>query len=354
MKLYKRTKTGAVQQWAVRAEGDTITVEFGQAGGKLREKSTTCEGKNIGRANETTPEQQAVLEADSKYRKQLKAGYVVDPSGESDLKLPMKIKNYKDNTANVVFPCYGSPKLNGVNATFRLTNTGLILTSRGGEQYPVPPHQIEPVTKALHKLGTMSLNGEIYLHGAWLEDITGATKKHNELTENLEFWAFELPDVAGPFSSKIELLQGCGLKTPGVAILNSHEEIRRYHVACVNAGYEGIVIRNAHCVYQYGTRSSDAFKFKIPESMEFKIRELDRVDKNDHPVIWIVNPQGKDFKVKPKGTAEQKLKILAQFEERYRGQWYTVEFESWSKYGVPLKPVGIGLRKCNEEGKPLE
>ena len=36
------------------------------------------------------------------------------------------------------------------------------------------------------------------------------------------------------------------------------------------------------------------------------------------------------------------------------GNWNTGNWNTGDmKYGVPLKPVGVGLRKCNRQGEPL-
>lgn len=83
-RLYKKTKTGAVQLWDVYSNNCIVVVVFGLIGGKMQSKSTFCEGKNTGRANSTTAPQQAEKEAQAKWEKQIKAGYVEDPSGESN------------------------------------------------------------------------------------------------------------------------------------------------------------------------------------------------------------------------------------------------------------------------------
>ena len=75
--LYKKTSTGKIQIWEIHVEGNTIITVFGQLGGKLQEtKDVITSGKNTGKANATTPEQQAELEAEAQYQKKLKKGYV--------------------------------------------------------------------------------------------------------------------------------------------------------------------------------------------------------------------------------------------------------------------------------------
>ena len=73
--LYALNKDGSFQEWKVYTEGADVIVEFGKLGGKMQQKRTTCEMKNVGRANETDAAFQALLEAKSKWEKQVRLGY---------------------------------------------------------------------------------------------------------------------------------------------------------------------------------------------------------------------------------------------------------------------------------------
>ena len=61
--LYKKDSKGKVRQWDVSVSDSTITVSSGLLDGKKTSQVTACKGKNIGKANETSPEEQALLEA---------------------------------------------------------------------------------------------------------------------------------------------------------------------------------------------------------------------------------------------------------------------------------------------------
>ena len=72
--LFKAGSNGKMLQWRVWSDGDTYYEEHGQIGGKLQTTpGTRCEGKNIGRANATTPSEQAEAEALAQFEKKLKA-----------------------------------------------------------------------------------------------------------------------------------------------------------------------------------------------------------------------------------------------------------------------------------------
>jgi len=136
--LYKKTSTGAIQQWEVSSGRTGYTVSFGQVDGKIQ--STYVEvpsGKNLGKANATTQEQQTYLEAKYKWEKQLKKGYVenidqakagnIDPEyikgGINPMLAASKVWGTDlKHTAKIKFPAYVQPKLDGVRCIAIIKN----------------------------------------------------------------------------------------------------------------------------------------------------------------------------------------------------------------------------------------
>ena len=353
--LYKKTATGAVQQWKVAVIDNKITVTFGQVDGKLQTKDTFCKGKNLGRANETSPEDQAVKEAVSKWEKQLKSGYVECSSGTRVVFLPMKVKAYFDKKHKdyVKFPATIGRKLNGVNGECRLVDGNLVQLSRGGEEYPLPPEEAqEELISVMKMLEVTSLNYEIYLHGTHLQDITGAVKaphKHKDLWERLEYHIFDTPNSSEAWKDRLISLETV-LDLDHVKVVEnyevlSHDEIIEYQDKFVAEGYEGSVVRNYDGLYEYNKRTSDVLKVKYVQSAEFKILSY-TLDKNSQPVFTCTSSGG-PFKVKPKGTKEQRAAI-ANNADSWIDKWLTVEYETLSKDGIPLKPVGVALREGYE------
>ena len=96
-KLYDLAKTGKIKVWSIRTEGNKIITEHGYENGNLTTKTKIIhKGKNIGKSNETTPEQQAASEAKSKWQKKLDSGYVVSKAkvGSNKTYHPMLAKTY--------------------------------------------------------------------------------------------------------------------------------------------------------------------------------------------------------------------------------------------------------------------
>lgn len=367
--LFSRSKTGKVKVWEISVDGSIITVLHGYEGGKMTETSSPpCKGKNLGKANETTPEEQAMSEAKSKWNKQIDKDYKenLDDCGKSTL--PPLAKKYQDlSNINVKEYAY-STKLNGVRMTAFLKDGKPFFQSRGGKAYPV----IEEVAEELQRLfwdysECFVVDGELYSHGMHLEDITSAVKKHNENTSNITFYVFDLFTTTHPdqlFRERSEFLlehfnalniEGGTHRVELVRqfAIDSEEELIKLHAEEVKDGYEGSVLRRWDSLWKWNERSSDFLKYKISLDEEFKCVNI-LIDKNGGgiPVFEILFEDGstKTFKANFKGTHSRR-KELWENKEDFIGKYFTVEFESWSKYGVPLKPISVAVREM-VDGKP--
>ena len=71
IQLYKYDSKGRLRTWGIFVEGDEYWTQSGiNDGGKMNASAKTkCFPKNVGKKNETTGEQQAILEAESKVNK---------------------------------------------------------------------------------------------------------------------------------------------------------------------------------------------------------------------------------------------------------------------------------------------
>ena len=360
--LYKPTKTGATQQWQIEVQGYSFICTYGQLGGAMQTQTTKCSGKNLGKANQTTPEQQAILEAEARVTKQLKSGYSYEIYDTPSVSLPMKVKSYQDQLHNVKLPCFSSAKLDGVNAIYKRVDGKLTIYSRGGEIYPPIPHLEPLVHQAMNLFNSNELNGELYIHGEYLQDIQSAVKKPNQLSPKLSFCVFDIADSTEEFYERAMIMHkyynfDTTINSTVTIIYNitclSTADIDTHYTECTNFGYEGTVIKNQSALYQHNVRSSDMFKYKKTQDAEYQIVDCE-TDKNGHPVLHCLTEEGKLFKVKPKGTDAERKAIIANFESQYLNNWYKIEYEVFSKDRIPLKPVGIGLRDCDSNGQPKE
>jgi len=360
--LYKLAKTGATQVLNMEITGDTYTREWGQKGGKMQTKSTTAAPKNVGRSNETTAEQQAIIEAEAVWTKKKKANYSESEEAPVTVELPMKVNSYDKHAAKINFPCYISPKLNGVNCEYRKNAEGTLeLLSRGGEQYQVPIHQVPAIHAAMTAMGTTRINGEMYIHGEHLQNIMAAVKKPNPQTKDLVFHIFDVPLVEGDYTARGKKMfivtDSNYVKLIPVSVAHTTAGIEAAFEEVTLLGYEGLMVRNASGIYAYNTRSYDVLKYKVAQDAEFQVSSFN-IDKNGHAVFNCYkdfNHVGDNciFKVKLKGTNEERLEMAANAKD-YIGMWLKVEFEMLSKDDIPLKPVGIHFRKVDDNGEASE
>ena len=349
-RLYKSTKTRAIQICDISVSGAVVSTTFGQLDGKLQTSTDTCSPKNVGRSNEKTAEQQAILEAQSKFAKKVKSGYSQELTSTPTVQLPQKVKTYQDNKHLVSYPCYATPKYNGLNGTYwLLPDKTLKLTSRGGDELPPIPHLEPTILKMMEHFKTTCINGELYISGESLQNITSAVKKPKELSKSLVFIPFELPLVSAPYKDKVALL----IKYIPIVYITREEMLEEFYAATVEAGYEGVVIYNTDSIYQFNQRSSTVLKYKPVADAEYKILSY-TTDRNGHPVFTCETHDGKQFKVKPKGTDEERKQIITNFDSQYKNNYYKIEYEMLSDSGIPLKGIGVGLRSCDEQGNPVD
>jgi len=359
--LYKINKNKSIQSWSIEAVDDSFIVTFGQLNGSMQIVSTKCYSMNKGRSNETTPDQQAILEMESLIAKKIKSGYSYEISDTPTVMLPMKVKCYQDQLHNIKFPCISTIKLNGVNGIYRRDTDGtktLTLTSRGGEIYPPIPHLESAVHDAMNKLKSDELNGELYIHGEHLQNITSAVLKPKKSSKLLSFCIFDIADSHLIYHERRVMLMQYLKFNPTIpssvctivgSVCLCTEDIETYYEKAMQAGFEGTVIKNLSGLYQHNVRSSDQFKYKKAQSAEFRITGYE-LDKRNHPVFLLITPDQAVFKAKPKGSHEFLTSINP---DEYVNQWGTVEYEVLSASNVPLKPIFIALRKCDAEGNPL-
>jgi len=365
--LYKTTKTGAIQVCKISTLANCVTTEWGQLNGAMQTKNDIIrEGKNIGRANETTKVEQAEFEAKSKWAKKVKSGYSESIEAPTTVQLPMKVKVWTEgklppkvilNKDNLL---YSTPKLNGVCALYKRNakDDTLELISRGGDLYPPIPHLEKGILRAMEYAESDELNVELYKHGEHLQDITGAVKKTKPLSAELSAYVFDIADSDAPYSERREFVRDIEFAdipfVEGLSgiICESMQHIEDHYKQCMRAGFEGTVIKHPDAMYEHNVRSNRMWKYKKMKDKEFQVI-THNIDKNGHAVYVCQTPEGRNFSVKRKGTAEERLKDASTASGRL-GKWLTVHFEMYSKDGLPLKPVGGNFRNCDADGNPLE
>ena len=347
--LYKNNKNSSIQSWEIFASeenGDAFyEVDFGQVDGARQQKRNYVEGKSIGRANETTPYQQAISEAESKWKKQLDKGYTLICGEEPESYLPMLAQEYHKKRAKVSFPCYVQPKSDGKRLIAVKNSNDVKLYSRNWK-----PQNLPHIAQAVAKLDieNIVLDGEAYIHGADFQDIISETsKKNTEGSTLIEYHIYDVIDpnksfvdryVTGTHSLKIDQHP---LKRVQTVLCHSEEDIFDCNTEYLNQGYEGTMVRNTHAKYLIGHRSEHLLKLKEFMEEEFVIIGAEENKKMPGQCsILLVTKEGHLFKAKPEGETSHRENLWLT-KDSLVGKIGTVKFFEWttSENPVPRFPV---------------
>jgi len=367
--LYGKSKSGKIKQWVVYTEGSTITVQYGQVGGKQTPQVTPIlEGKNIGKANETSPAQQARSEAQSKWNAQYKKDYRESADDIPQSTLPPLAHKYQEYSKALGKEYDVLCKLNGVRCTMFYNGGEVLFQSRGGEAYPVIQKIANDMYVQVWKHHPkFVIDTELYAHGMFLEDITSCVKKHKKDTAKIKAYVFDMFDPDEPdqtWETRQLNFTNYFTNTGNIHKVDafrvwSEKGMLRLHKEYVDLGYEGVVCRKLDSKFVFGHRTSEFLKYKIPIDEEFQVVRID-VDKNGCAVPWCIRntdniryPKKMEFKAPLIGSHERQ-QYIAQHPEEFIDKYLNVVFESWTKYGLPGKPKGHYFRGVDEDGEATE
>lgn len=357
--LYKYTNRGQVQQWQIIADKDNFYTIEGIQNGKLTTSLPTyCKGKNIGKKNETTNEQQAILEAAAKHQKKIDSGYNEVLTHTKNFFQHMLahecVIEKLDFEREEIF---AQPKLDGL----RGDNYENAITSRNGKPYLSVPHLYQ---------NDVRLDGELYNH-AYCDDfnkIVSLCKKQKPTVEELEeskelvkFYAYDFPDHEGGFEERYRALSEYvkNSKNPYIVLVEtirvkSVEHLKELHANWLALGYEGTIVR-LNKPYE-NKRSKNLLKYKDFTDAEFTIIGAVEGEGGRAGTIGkflMQDSEGRQFKSNVKGNFDY-LRELWRDHKSYIGKTATVKYfqltpETEEGGGVPRFPYIIKIAREDVE-----
>ncbi len=379
--LYAKNQSGDIVEWNIQVQDactyPSIYITYGlQHGQKVLRETKVKTGKNIGKSNETTNIEQAMLEAEAKVNKKIKEGYRYkieelseyrqDAAGNNK---PMLAKKFEHGKTS--YPAFVQAKLDGVRAELgvRVINDGIFgdklevyLLSREGNEYPVPDHikrdylnilstpsVVEAFSEKGYILQNIKLDGEIYNHDLALQEIVSAIKKPNDNTSKLAFvcYDFKLETFQ---HNRVTLLSLLPL-SKSIYPLNtkkvySDSEVEAFADAYIKIGFEGAIVRDYNATYQFGKRSKYLRKVKRVISKEFELVDIIESGKDNYdgsPIAMFVcrnDVNDLTFKVTPQASKHERY-IYLQNRKDYIGKPITVMFRERTKDKIPFHANGI-------------
>lgn len=359
--LHKLDNKGKVRFWEVQV-GETrpgiwgYTQYHGTLGGRLTSSTTEISaGKNIGKKNETTVQEQCELKAESLWtKKRDRDGYTESIPTEKPLR-PMLAKKYKEDGKHIKFPCFVQPKLNGLRCLAFVKDGHVKLVSRKNVEWKSLSHLVEELSDFPDGI----YDGELYIHGPLFNNIIGAVKRDeaNELSAQIELHIYDFVEEATDYVFRLSKIVD---KLPDgrkfvrfveTRTITSASLVDEFHDSYVDKGYEGIMLRNKTGGYKINGRSKDLQKYKKFDDDEFEIIGATENVTGD----WVgtctfrcVTKDGNEFNVMPKGDYNTR----AEFWEDWKsgkikpGDMLTVEFFGYTTTDKPVPnfPVGKEIR----------
>jgi len=362
LKAYKKDNTGKIREWKIVVNGNTYYTETGIVDGKIiRSEITVCEGKNIGRSNETTPEQQAELEAQSLYKRKLEHGYyknIEDVDKGVQYIEPMLAQKYKsfDKVQNV----FTQPKLDGIRCI--ASRDGVF--SRKGKEFVSIPHILKETQAFLKKYPfIVALDGELYNHE--LKDdfnkITSLVKRQKvksrdaldflDTTRRLvQYHVYDIITVEPmTFSDRarlLALLDELQYTIPVATIkILTEKQLDDIYGDFLTAGYEGQMVRDGNGIYEH---KRSKFLLKRKEFVDVECEILDVIEGKGNRSgmagsVKLKHPNGNVFNASIRGGLDYNKKLL---NEKFEiiGKLGTVRYQNLTPDGIPRFPVFISVR----------
>jgi len=336
-----------IRVWSIITEGNTYSVSHGALGGAQQATLVTCEGKNIGRANETTGEQQAISEAQGLWNKQKdRKGYTVELPTEAP-NLPMLAHKYKDHKHKITLPACCSIKVDGVRLILSVQDGKVTTTSRTGTTFTGLDH----ITKEYADFDDVVLDGELYSRTLTFEQISSVVRKgdvNDPRMSSIFFYVFDIINE-DTYHHRVICLDTLvnGLAHTEIVpwfLVRSHEEIETRHKQFLSEGWEGTMVRNIGSLYQKNKRSYDLLKHKAFLDSEFEVIGYKAgKGKFENVPIFLLQCDGGEFEAVPKGDQELR-EFYLQNADSYIGQKATIRFFEYTADGIPRFPVLVDFR----------
>ena len=390
--LYKQTTTGATQSWEIEVEENKFRTISGQLDGKkITNNWTTCEGKNVGKKNETSGAEQALKEAEAKHQKKLEKGYHLNIENIEKKRFyePMLAQDFKNkNRQNEVIAdlqqvdggtvrtVFSQPKLDGIRCI--AMREGLF--TRSGKKITACPHISVALEDFFEKYPNATLDGELYNH-KYKDDfnkIIHLVRKQNLTDEHLmesrrmiQFHIYDAPVIGKDnpfrkggcytekdyFSDRMSVLEAQFANMyhqvdeevdfcPIVETTEIHgrEQLDRCYEDYVEAGYEGQMVR-IDGPYE-NKRSPKLLKRKEFVDEEYTILGYEEGEGNRVGTIKhfkFKNKDGRDFKSNVKGSFEYLTELLEKADSLI-GKEATIKYFNLTPDGVPRFPYVIAIR----------
>jgi DNA ligase-1 len=365
--IYKKTKTGATQEWTIEVSDNKYRTHSGQVGGQITTNAwTVVYGKNTGKANGTTDNEQALKEAIAKRTKKLESGYFesINNIDEQQYFEPMLAAKWEDYKDKIQYPIFSQPKLDGIRCI--VTKDGMF--SRNGKPIISAPHIRESLNNVFKIHPTLILDGELYADkfANDFNSIVSLVKKTKptdadlaESKKNIQYWIYDIPSNPLSFGERCYALdqlfdveldsfeKHCVLVQTDNC--NSEADVMELYGEYVDKGFEGQMLR-LDGKYE-NKRSKSLLKHKSFIDEEYQILDIVEGEGNRSGTAGYMvfeTGEGKRFKSNVKGTWEETAEMLKN-KKKLIGKQATIKYFNLTPDGIPRFPFVINIDRNSYE-----
>ena len=386
-KLYKLDSKNKVREWEI-CISDTLTedgykeivITHGLQDGKKQTKTRYVKsGKNIGKANETSLDEQAKLEVQSLIQSQLDGSYVYDINDYVVPRQPQLAFKYKEKAHTIDWTnrAYtASKKLNGIRC-FVFVKDGKVVKyqSRTGKDFKHFTHLTKDIEQLLSTTDTSTvadciLDGELFHPTMPFECIassTNSTKYVTDTDDNGNTWStdmlqlhcYDFINLDKADQNYVDRFVDTFIETTGNLIkvdnvlIESEEQLQLLGQKWIKEGYEGLMLRDCLVPYDFGKRTKYLLKYKIMMQDEFLIKNIYLAENDSEKVMFTLynhlsSSDNKDtltFECALKGSKKLNMDYFNNKSTYVDKAYLTVDYQALSAYNVPLFPVGVSIRE---------
>lgn len=354
---------------------------------KQTDEKVFQEGKNLGRANQTSPLEQALSEAKSIKNKLLDKGYKEWTGGPIGTYSQSELINFLRNKGEgtdasgnlkpmlaqkdpkkVVFPCYIQKKYDGIRCFTFIQGGKITKRSRNGKLFEHLDHLDADIARFNQVYpGDWILDGELYSSQLTFQNIVSSVKRAQASNKLIGYRVYDVipfHDMGRLQSQRMTFIKNVRasdfyeeldhIEFAPTWTVNCWDEVKEKFAKFIDQGFEGAMLRHPKYKYEFGHRSYGLIKYKEYHEDEFEVIDIEEATGRDAgTAVFVLRREEVDhdlgtyreieFRARPMGSRELREDYLIN-KDKYIGQMATVKYQELTDDGVPRFPVMKAIR----------
>ncbi len=356
--LYITTFNGKIRIWSIYYDSanSDLVIQYGFQNGKISTvyvRIFSTETKSL--------LEQADQNMNKRIRDMKRKGYTKDIGGHSLYGEPMKPNYWK--SGSIKFPCWVSPKLDGVSMITVCNNKGIFIYTRTYREIVSLIYIKDELSLQFkdiledYNLKELRIIGELYNHNMSKQDIQSMIGYKDTMIHQDKCLKYYLYDVIMELSTDKrlilldEFMHYYKLKytlTIDHVLVYDEEGLLDKYEEYLDDNYEGIVVKRSgkayeyyDCMYKPG-HNNNSLKMKPGFDEEGTIIDY-KIDAYGGIMFLILTDYDIEFTLIPLGSIQERIDMLDDWEYIHKER-YMYQYLCKSNSGKPMHITSIGFR----------